>query len=233
MRIMNESTRGLDFVLITNRKVCETKLTDIIEQAVEGGVGTVQLREKDLSTSDLYSLAKEIREITKRKGANLIINDRVDIAIAVDADGVHLGWQSLEIGIVRRMIGQDKLIGFSAHSLRETERAENSGADYVTISPIFDTVNKDYFIKPLGVDEIAKIKERINIPVIALGGINENNVSKVLKNGADGIAAISAILLSESPKQTVTRICGEMKKIGSEPGNKTLIGSEDAIIRQR
>ena len=87
---MNESTRGLDFVLITNRKVCETKLTDIIEQAVEGGVGTVQLREKDLSTIDLYSLAKEIREITERKGANLIINDRVDIAIAVDADGAAL-----------------------------------------------------------------------------------------------------------------------------------------------
>ena len=229
---MSGLTRGLGFVLITNRKVCETKLTDIIEQAVEGGVGTVQLREKDLSTRDLFDLAKEIREITKKEDVNLIINDRVDIAIAVDADGVHLGWQSLEIGIVRRMMGQDKLIGFSAHSLREAERAENSGADYVTISPIFDTVNKDYFIKPLGVDEIAKIKERINIPVIALGGINENNVNKVLKNGADGIAAISAILLSESPKQTVTRICGEMKKIGSESGNKILIGSEDAITRQ-
>ena len=208
---MNESTRGLDFVLITNRKVCETKLTDIIEQAVEGGVGTVQLREKDLSTSDLYSLAKEIRGITKRKGANLIINDRVDIAIAVNADGVHLGWQSLEIGIVRKMVGRDKLIGFSAHNLEEAERAGNSGADYISISPIFDTANKDYFIKPLGVGEIGKIKAQINIPVIALGGINENNVNKVLRNGADGIAVISAILLSDSPKQTVTKICRKIK----------------------
>ncbi|MGR3293291.1 MAG: thiamine phosphate synthase [Candidatus Scalindua sp.] len=222
---MSDSARGLGFVLITDRKVCEKKLTDIIKQAIEGGVGTVQLREKDLCTRDLHSLAKEIREITKKKGVNLIINDRVDIAIAVDADGVHLGWQSLEIGMVRKMIGQDKIIGFSAHSLREAERAENSGADYVTISPIFDTVNKDYFIKPLGVDEIGKIKEQISIPLIALGGINENNVNKVLKNGADGIAVISAILLSGSPKQTVTRICSEMKKIGSESGNKTLIGS--------
>ena len=234
MRTMSGLTRGLGFVLITNRKVCETKLTDIIEQAIEGGggVGTVQLREKDLSTRDLFDLAKEIREITKKEDVNLIINDRVDIAIAVDADGVHLGWQSLEIDVVRRMIGRGKLIGFSAHSLKEAVRAENSGADYVTISPIFDTVNKDYFIKPLGVDEIAKIKERINIPVIALGGINENNVSKVLKNGADGIAAISAILLSNSPKQAVTRIYSEIKKIGSKSGNKILIGSEDAIIRQ-
>jgi thiamine-phosphate pyrophosphorylase len=130
------------------------------------------------------------------------------------------------------MIGQDKLIGFSAHSLKEAERAENSGADYVTISPIFDTVNKDYFIKPLGADEIGKIKEQINIPVIALGGINENNVNEVLENGADGIAVISAILLSKSPKQVATRIYREIKKIGSKAGKKISIGSEDAIIRQ-
>jgi len=222
---MSGSTSGLGFILITDRKVCGKKLTDIIEQAIEGGVGTVQLREKDLSTGDLYSLAKEIREITERKGANLIINDRVDIAIAVDADGVHLGWKSLEIGMARRMIGRDKIIGFSAHSLKDAEKAENSGADYITISPIFDTVNKEYFIKPLGVGEIGKIKAQINIPVIALGGINENNVNEVFNNGADGIAVISAILLSDSPKQTVTRICREMKKLGSESGNKTLIGS--------
>ncbi len=213
---MSDLIRELDFVLITDRKVCGEKLTDIIEQAIEGGVGTVQVREKDLSTSDLYSLAKEIREITERKGANLIINDRVDIAIAVDADGVHLGWQSLEIDTVRRMLGHDKIIGFSAHSLEEAERAEKSGADYISISPIFDTVNKEYLIKPLGVGEIGKIKAQINIPVVALGGINENNVDSVLRNGADGIAVISAILLSDSPEQTATKICREMEKIGSE-----------------
>ncbi len=223
MRTMSGSTRGLDFILITDRKVCGKKLPDIIEQAIEGGVGTVQLREKDLSTRELYSLAKEIREITKVKDVNLIVNDRVDIAIAVDADGVHLGWQSLEIGSVRKMIGQDKLIGFSAHSLKEAERAENSGADYVTISPIFDTVNKDYFIKPLGVDEPGKIKKQISIPVIALGGINGNNVNEVLENGADGIAVISAILLSESPKQAAAGIYSEIKKIGSDSQNKIFI----------
>ncbi len=213
---MDGSLRGLDFVLITDRKVCRDKLTDIIEQAIDGGVGTIQLREKDLSARDLYGLAKEIREITERKGANLIINDRVDIALAVDADGVHLGWQSLEISMVRKMVGRDKMIGFSAHSLKEAERAEDSGADYISISPVFDTAKKDYFIKPLGVGEIGKIKARINIPIIALGGINENNVNEVLRNGADGIAVISAILLSDSPKQTVTMICREMEKIGLE-----------------
>ncbi|MHC4138794.1 MAG: thiamine phosphate synthase [Planctomycetota bacterium] len=223
---MGDSIKGLDFVLITDRKVCSEKLTDIIEQAIDGGVGTVQLREKDLSTSDLYRLAKEIREITERKGANLIINDRVDIAIAVDADGVHLGWQSLGIDIVRKMVGRDKLIGFSAHNLEEAERAGNNGADYISISPIFDTANKDYFIKPLGVGEIGKIKARINIPVVALGGINEDNVDSVIKNGADGIAVISAILLSDRPKETVTGIYREIKKIGLESRNRTLIGSK-------
>ncbi len=213
---MSDSIRGLNFVLITDRKVCDKKLTDIIEQAIDGGVGTIQLREKDMSARDLYSLAKEIREITERKGVNLIINDRVDIAIAVDADGVHLGWQSLEIDVVRRMVGQEKIIGFSAHSLEEAVRAEKSGVDYISISPVFDTVKKDYFVKPLGIDEIGRIKDRINIPVIALGGINENNVGRVLKSGADGIAVISAILLSDNPEQTSTMICREMREIGSE-----------------
>ncbi len=209
-RIVN-STSGLGFVLITDRKICEVKLTDIIIQAVEGGVGTVQLREKDLNTKDLYNLAKDVREITKKKDVNLIINDRVDIAIAVDADGVHLGWRSLGIDIVRRMVGQDKLIGFSAHSLKDAERAEESGADYVSISPIFNTRYKDFFIKPLGVDGIGKIKKRINIPVIALGGINESNVEEVLKNEADGIAVISAILLSKNPGQSATNLRYKIK----------------------
>lgn len=232
MSTMNNSTRGLDFILITSRKVCEIQLTDIIKLAIEGGVGAVQLREKDLSTRDLYSLAMEIREITEEKGVSLIINDRVDIATAVNADGVHLGWQSMETGIVRRMLGRDKLIGFSAHNLKEAELAENSGADYVTISPIFETTNKDYFVNPVGVDEIRRIKEQISIPVIALGGINENNVNKVLKTGADGIAVMSAILLSDSPKRTTARIYREIKKIGLKSENKILIGSEDAVIRK-
>ncbi|GAX59436.1 thiamine monophosphate synthase [Candidatus Scalindua japonica] len=206
MKIMSDSSEGLGFILITDRKLCETNLTDIIKQAIEGGIGTVQLREKGLSTVALYRLAKEIREITDKRNVKLIINDRVDIAIAVGADGVHLGWQSMEAGIVRSMVGQDKLIGFSAHSLAEAERAENSGVDYITISPVFDTANKDYYLTPLGVDEIGKIMEQINIPVIALGGINENNVNIVLDSGVDGIAVISAILQSDSPVQSATRI---------------------------
>ena len=230
MKMAISSNKGLGFILITNRKICEAKLVDIISQAIDGGVETVQLREKDLSTVELYNLANEIREITREKGANLIINDRVDIALAVDADGVHLGWQSLGIEIVRKMIGHDKLIGFSAHNLHEAEKAENSGADYVTISPIFDTKYKDYFVKPLGTEKIGKIKEEIDIPVIALGGINENNVNGVLENGADGIAVISAILQSENPRQSASRLYKEIKRNKSKSEEKILTGREDAVI---
>ena len=230
MKMAISSNKGLGFILITNRKICEAKLADIISQAIDGGVETVQLREKDLSSVELYVLASEIREITREKGANLIINDRVDIALAVDADGVHLGWKSLGIGLVRKMIGHDKLIGFSAHNLQEAKKAEDSGADYVTISPIFDTVYKDYFVEPLGTEKIGKIKEEIDIPVIALGGINENNVNGVLENGAYGIAVISAILQSEDPRQSATELYKEIKKNESKSEERILTGREDAAI---
>ncbi len=202
----------LDFILITNRKVCEIALIEIITQAIEGGISAVQLREKDLSTKDLYMLAKKLREITKRLGVNFVINDRVDIALAVDADGVHLGWQSLDVGIVRKMIGQEKLIGFSAHNLQEAKKASIEGVDYISISPIFGKSCKDYFMKPLGVIEMRKIKEQVDIPVVALGGINEANVTEVLEHGADGVAVISAIFLSKNPKQTASRLYSEIKK---------------------
>ena len=230
MKMAISSNKGLGFILITNRKICEAKLADIISQAIDGGVETVQLREKDLSSVELYVLASEIREITREKGANLIINDRVDIALAVDADGVHLGWKSLGIGLVRKMIGHDKLIGFSAHNLQEAKKAEDSGADYVTISPIFDTVYKDYFVEPLGTEKIGKIKEEIDIPVIALGGINENNVNGVLENGAYGIAVISAILQSEDPRQSANRLYKEIKGNESKSEEKILTGRKDAAI---
>ena len=223
---MLNTIKKLDFILITNRKICELELTEIIVKAIEGGVGTIQLREKDLSTKDLYILAKDLRKITKELDVNLIINDRVDIALAIDADGIHLGWQSLNIGEVRRIAGQKKLIGFSAHNLEEAKKAKIEGADYVTISPIFDTPNKDYFIKPLGVREIKRIKEQVNIPVIALGGVNENNVKEVLENGADGIAVISALLLSKNPKQTASRLSGEIKKFKPRTENKFLMWEE-------
>ena len=202
-----------DFTLITDRKICENDFFKTIEQAIEGGVGTVQLREKDLSTKDLYLLAKKLREMTRDLGVNLVINDRVDIALAVDAEGIHLGWQSLSVNVVRKIVGKEKLIGYSAHSLEEVGKALVEGVDYVSISPVFSPLSKNQFIKPLGVIEIRKIKEKMKIPVIALGGINEFNVKEVMENEADGIAVISAIFLSKNPKQTAFKIFNKIKNV--------------------
>lgn len=115
------------------------------------------------------------------------------------------------------------MIGYSAHNLKEAEKANFDGADYITISPIYDTTHKDYFIKPLGVEEIRKIKEKVDIPVIALGGINENNVKEVLRSGVDGIAVISAILLSKEPKQTTTMLYREIEKYKMKPEDEIFI----------
>lgn len=201
--------KSLEFVLITDRKVCRGDICDIIVSAIDAGVSTVQLREKDLNTKDLYALAKKLRTITQERSANLVINDRVDIALAVNADGVHLGWQSLRVDVVRKMIGPEKMIGFSAHSLEDVKKAAIEGVDYVSISPIYHSVSKAPSQKPLNVLEMREIKRQISLPLIALGGINEFNVKEVLENGADGIAVISAILLSEKPKQ-VARVMNDI-----------------------
>ncbi len=191
---------NLSLVLITDRNHCKQPLIDTISFALKGGVKTVQLREKGLATHELYSIACELRKITSDFKANFIINDRVDIALAVEADGVHLGWQSLPFGIVRKLLGFEKLIGVSTHNRQEALQAQEYGADYITFGPIFDTPSKAGLLKPTGVEAIQKLKKEINIPIVALGGINENNAEAVLDGGADGIAVISSIMQADNPE---------------------------------
>ena len=195
-----ERLNNLFFTLITDRNHCKQPLIDTISFALKGGVKTVQLREKGLATHELYSLACELRKITSDFKANFIVNDRIDIALAVEADGVHLGWQSLPFGIVRKLLGFEKLIGVSTHDRQEALQAQEYGADYITFGPVFDTPSKAGLLKPTGVEEIQKLKREIHIPVVALGGINERNVEAVLEGGADGIAVISSIMQAENPE---------------------------------
>lgn len=222
---MINAVNKLDFVLITNRKICKLELLEVITQAAEGGIGTVQLREKGLNTKELYTLAERLREITNDLNISLIINDRVDIVMAMGADGVHLGWQSLNIEIARKIIGSKRLIGYSAHNLQEAIKAANEGADYITISPIFKTSYKDYPLNPLGAIKIKEIKEQVNIPVIALGGVSESNVNEVLEKGADGIAVMSTILLSENTRQTTRRLYDKIKIFKPVSNDRILVKS--------
>jgi len=200
---------NLFLILITDRNLCKQPLSHTVKLALKGGVKTIQLREKGLTTFELYSLACELRKITSEFKANFIVNDRVDIALVVEADGVHLGWQSLPFPVVRRLVGSERLIGVSTHNRQEALQAQEYGADYITFGPIFDTSSKAGLLKPTGVEEIQKLKNEINLPIVALGGINEKNVESVLKGGADGIAVISSIMQADNPEEAAGCLCAK------------------------
>src|SRR3972149_6138933 len=205
-----ERSNNLFFTLITDRNQCKQPLIDTIRLALKGGVKTVQLREKGLATHELYSIACELRKITSDFKANFIVNDRVDIALAVEADGVHLGWQSLPFPVVRRLVGSERLIGVSTHNRQEALQAQEYGADYITFGPIFDTPSKAGLLKPTGIEEIRKLKKEINIPLVAVGGINEKNVESVLNGGADGIAVILRIMQADNPEDAARCLCNKI-----------------------
>lgn len=194
------------FMLITDRKQSRLPLINAVKLALKGGVNTIQLREKDLPTKDIYSLACELRAITHDLNASLIINDRVDIVLAANADGVHLGWQAMPVNRVRNLIGFERIIGISAHTLQEALQAQDSGADYITYGPIFKTPSKEGILEPTGTEAILELKEKIKIPIIALGGITVDNAERVMASGADGIAVVSSILKSDNPENTAQRL---------------------------
>jgi thiamine-phosphate pyrophosphorylase len=183
--------------LITDRKLTKMPLPDAVRLALKGGVRAVQVREKDLPVRELLTLAQELRKITMESGAKLFINDRVDVAVAVDADGVHLGAQSMPVGAVRKIVGRNMLIGVSTHSVEEARDAKKGGADFITFGPVFSTPSKEKFGTPVGVAALQKVREDVGIPVFALGGIHSNNISQVMQAGADRVAMISAILAAD------------------------------------
>lgn len=190
--------------LITDRKLLSSRdaLPVAVEESLKGGARAVQLREKDVGTRELLGVAYSLLEITKRYKARLFINGRVDIAMSVGADGVHLGISDIPVHAARKAAGNDMLIGASAHSVGEARRAEQEGADFVTLGPIYETPSKLQYGKPVGVQTIERVKEEVSIPVFAIGGINRERVGEALKAGAYGIALISAILASENIKSS-------------------------------
>jgi thiamine-phosphate pyrophosphorylase len=187
---------ALDFnlYLISDRKQTDGRpLLEAVEAALKGGVKAVQLREKDLGTRELLKLAYKLRQLTMKHDARLFINDRVDIALAVDADGVHLGARSMPPYAVRRFAWK-LIIGVSTHSLEEAEKAEKFGADFITLGPVFETPSKLKYGAPLGLETLEAVTKKLSIPVFAIGGIRQHNLKDVLDRGAYGISLISGIL---------------------------------------
>ena len=190
--------------LITDRKLLtpHSSLLTAVEDALRGGVKVVQLREKDLNTRELLELAYKMRELIKKYHAKLFINDRVDIALAVDADGVHIGQKSIPAYAVRKIVQDKLIIGVSTHSFDEALEAERSGADFITLGPIYETPSKLKYGKPIGVDTLKRVKLEVSLPVFGIGGIKLDKVREVKETGADGIALISAILASKDIRKT-------------------------------
>jgi thiamine-phosphate pyrophosphorylase len=188
--------------LITDRKGCAGRsLATVIEEALKGGARALQLREKDLPGRDLYEAALEMRELTLRYGAQLFINDRVDIALAVNADGVHLGEKSIPVPEARRLLGAAKLIGVSCHCREGAAAARDMGADFITYGPVFYTPSKAAYGPPVGLDSLAEVTRDVRIPVFAIGGINSNSAREAVSAGVRGIALISAILAADDPRK--------------------------------
>jgi thiamine-phosphate pyrophosphorylase len=207
-------TRSLDFslYLITDRNILPPgrSLPEAVREALIGGVKCIQLREKDLSPKALFPLAQELRNLTREYGAKLFINDRADLALACEADGVHLTTNSLPTAVIRKILGPDKLIGVSTHSADETSFAQEQGADFLTFGPVFFTASKAAFGPPVGLEKLREACSRTRLPVFALGGINLNRVDDVMASGAAGVALISAILgfpdAQEKSRQFIERL---------------------------
>lgn len=191
------SEQSIDFrlYLITDRKLltAHRSLVTAVKKALKGGARAIQLREKDLNIRELLKLACRMRDLTKRYNTKLFINDRLDIALAVEADGVHLTQQSIPADAVRKAIKGSLLIGVSTHSLKEAEEAEKAGADFITIGPIYETSSKLRYGAPIGINTLKMVTENIKVPVFAIGGVKADKVDELRKAGAYGVAIISEV----------------------------------------
>ncbi len=180
--------------------------TTILREFLACGVKLVQLRAKELSSGEFFTLAKEARQLTREAGATFIVNDRADIALACNADGVHLGQDDLPLAAARKVLGPDKVIGISTHDLDQARSAELNGADYIGFGPIFGSTTKDTGYTPRGIEMLREIRVAIKIPIVAIGGINEGNVADVWKAGADAAAIISDLMGAKDVAKKVQRI---------------------------
>ncbi|MBC7188736.1 thiamine phosphate synthase, partial [Candidatus Aerophobetes bacterium] len=193
--------KKVDYTLyaVTFPSLPEEKLFSQVKQAIEGGVTVIQLREKNLSSRQFLERAVKLREIIPPQ-VSFIVNDRVDVALCCDADGVHLGQDDLPVSSARQLMGDNKIIGVSTHNLEEAKKAEKEGADYIATGPVFSTSTKPDALSPIGCKLLSCIKKEVSIPVVAIGGISLENLKQVLDAGADGIAVVSAIFSSEDVK---------------------------------
>ena len=195
----------LSLYLVTDNSEDVEKFLKTIEESVKGGATIVQIREKTADTLDFYNLALEVKKITTEYNVSLIINDRVDIALAIDADGVHVGQSDMPCDIARKLIGEDKILGVSAATIDDAKKAEKDGADYIGTGAVFPTKTKSD-APSVNKEELSKIVESVNIPVVAIGGITLKNAHELKNTGIAGLAVVSAIMSSKNPKKSSEKL---------------------------
>ena len=198
--------------LVTNRtdKTKKEFLT-IIEKSILGGTGIVQLREKNTDTGEFYKLAKNLKELTSKYNIPLIINDRLDIALAIDADGIHVGQSDIPADIIRNIIGKNKILGVSAATIKDAKKAKKDGADYIGTGAIFPTKTKD--ADCISIEYLKEIVDSVNIPIIAIGGLTESNIKSLADTNISGISVVSAIMDSENPKKASENLKREFESL--------------------
>lgn len=193
--------------VVTDRSLTNGRpLEVVIEAALAGGAKAIQLREKDLSTRDLYQLVERLLPIVRGRGASLLINDRVDLTLALPIDGVHLSRTSLPPAEARALLGPARLIGVSCHSLEEAIEAERGGADFIVFGPLFPTPSKAAYGPPVGLTRLSEVRRQVRFPILGIGGITVVNVASVVAAGADGAAMTSAVMTADDPADAVSTL---------------------------
>ncbi|MCJ7570544.1 MAG: thiamine phosphate synthase [Candidatus Thermoplasmatota archaeon] len=192
-----------EYYLITDSKLSKKGTLSDVENALKAGCKIIQYREKNKSTKDMIKEAKELKKKCEGK-AIFLVNDRIDVALAVNSNGIHIGQDDIPFEIARKILGNEKIIGLTVHNLEEAVKAEKIGADYIGLSPIFDTNTKKDAGIACGVEMIKKVREIVNLPIVAIGGIDKENVNEVIKMGADSVVAISAVLCSDDVYKEVS-----------------------------
>ncbi|ELY55838.1 thiamine phosphate synthase [Natronolimnohabitans innermongolicus] len=195
--------------LVTQQSISAGRSTiAVVEDATAGGVDVVQLREKETETRRRYEVGLELRELTAEAGVDLIVNDRVDVAQAIDADGVHVGQSDLPVAVIRELLGSDAVIGCSTSTVDEAREAEAAGADYLGVGAVYGTFSKDVADDEdgIGLERIAAIVDAVSIPVVGIGGITADNAGPVVEAGATGVAVISEITAADDPRAATERL---------------------------
>jgi thiamine-phosphate pyrophosphorylase len=205
----------IQLYVIVDRKLCyPRRIEEVILDAVEGGAQMIQFRDKESSDRNFLEDAKRIKKITDKRKIPFIINDRLDVALYLDCAGVHLGQKDLPCDFAREILGNKKIVGISAETLGQAKEAQRLGADYIGFGPVFHTTSKE-IEKPIGIEGIRRACRQINTPIFAIGGINQENVSELVKVGCKRIAVISSVVCAADSKKAAKGLLRKLRKLSN------------------